>query len=177
MLIGPYRFSFNPARRGKTFSSRELSVQIVVEKGIGTGTVFRLHDGVNTLGREVSNRIRLLDPRISRNHCKIRKIGQSLLLSDLGTRNGTSVNGESVGECELQIGDRINLGNTVLRILDEEFEPKQVPEQPRPFSFFRVISMAIFGRRRARKDIWRPPADTDPPESKFKTAVSDPDAD
>ena len=60
---------------------------------------------------------------------------------------------------------------------DEEFEPKQIPEQPAPFSFFRVISMAIFGRRRARKDIWRPPADTDPPESRFETAVSDPDAD
>ncbi len=152
-------------------------MQVVIEKGIGAGTVFRLHDGTNTLGREVSNRIRVLDPRISRSHCKIRKIGQSLFLSDLGTRNGTCVNGESVSECELQIGDRIELGNTVLRILDEEFEPKQIPEQPAPFSFFRVISMAIFGRRRARKNIWRPPVDTDPPEGRLETTVSDPDAD
>lgn len=152
-------------------------MQIVVEKGIGAGTVFRLHDGVNTLGREATNRIMLLDPKISRKHCTIRKVGQSLFLSDLGTRNGTSVNGESVGERELQIGDRIKLGNTVLKILGEEFEPKQIPKQPRPFSFFRVISIAIFGRRRTRKDIWKPPVDTDPPESKFKTAVSDPDAD
>ena len=152
-------------------------MQIVVEKGIEAGTVFRLHDGINTLGREASNRITLLDSRISRNHCKIRKIGQSLFLSDLGTRNGTCVNGESVDECELKIGDRIRLGNTVLRILEKEFEPKQIPEQPAPFSFFRVISMAIFGRRCARKDIWKPPVDTDPPECRLETTVSDPDAD
>lgn len=168
-------------------------VQIVVEKGSGKGSVFFLHDGINTLGRHISNRIRLLDPRVSRHHCKIRKIGQSLFLSDLGTRNGTTINGEYVIDCEIEIGDRIVIGATVLKVINEEYEPEPTFKQPAPFSFFRVISMAFSGKRsgrgaeadykdsyrffpRGRKALWRPTVDSDPPEGSKKTVIStDPD--
>lgn len=169
-------------------------MRVVVEKGAGAGTTFRLLDGVNTLGRDVANRIRLLDPRVSRNHCKIRKVGQSLFVIDLGTRNGTSVNGDFVTEAALQIGDQIKVGNTCLRIVDEEYEPEQTIKHPGPLSFFRQISMTVFSRRRGRKtdasgedfawfsrrsgsSVWRPHVDTDPPEGRQKTEASFPDAD
>lgn len=170
-----------------------ILVQVVVEKGSGKGSVFRLHDGINTLGRDINNRVRLPDPKVSRHHCKIRKVGLSIILSDLGARNGTSVNGRSVSECEIKIGDRIAVGNTILRVVDDDYRAESVLEQPAPFSFFRVISMAFSGGRRDgdpqsdiaesykflpknRKAMWKPPPGTNPPESRSKTIVStDPD--
>ena len=171
-----------------------MAVKVVIEKGTGAGEVFRLHDGINTLGRDVVNRIRLLDPRVSRNHCRIRKLGNSLSIVDLGTRNGTMVNGRSATEAELAVGDLIKVGNTSLRIVDEEYQPERPFRQPGPFSFFRQLSMAFFGRprspktdvsddefiwfaRRSRSSMWRPPVDTDPPEGRQKTEVSYSDMD
>jgi pSer/pThr/pTyr-binding forkhead associated (FHA) protein len=124
-------------------------VKIVVEKGPQEGTAFRLHDGMNTLGRDSTHRIRLSDPRVSRNHCKIRKVGQSLFITDLGTRNGTLVNGKSVRSVELKVGDRIEAGNTVLRVVDEEYQVTRRSEEPSPASLFHHLSMAVRGRRRS----------------------------
>ena len=167
----------------------EISVQIVVEKGIGKGSIHHLHDGINTLGRDITNRIRLSDPKVSRHHCNIRKVGLSLFLSDLGTKNGTSVNGEVVAEREVEIGDRIAVGGTVFKIVADDYQPHNVVEKPTTFSFFRVISMALSGGRRdritkanaqesyriprkGRMAIWKPPPGTNPPESRENTVVS-----
>lgn len=153
-----------------------------------------MHDGINTVGRDVSNRIRLSDPKVSRNHCKIRKIGKSLFLTDLGTRNGTLVNGELMKEAELKIGDKIIIGTTVLRIVDADYKPQDSAEQPAPSSFFRSISMAIFGRGRNRQTkagaqdlhklpprgpraVWKPPTPTPSDESRRKTVISTTDPD
>jgi len=186
-------FPIKGYRPGTNISGADILVKVVVEKGRDKGAVFRLHDGVNMLGRDIGSRIALVDPRISRQHCTIRKVGQTLYLADLSTRNGTIVNGESVSECEVGIGDSIVIGNTVLRIVDEEYEPDREPAEPGPFSFFQSISMAIFGKRREvptgahGKDhdglrprrlraLWRPPARSNPPERRSKTVSStDPD--
>ncbi len=173
-----------------------LSVQLVVEKGLGKGTIFRLLDGINTLGRDEGNRIALSDPKVSRNHCKIRKIGKSLFITDLKTRNGSSVNGERLEkETELEIGDRIFVGNTLLKVVDADYEP-QIFAQRRaaPVSFFRTISMAIFGRGRNRPtqaganelhklpprrsgSVWKPPAPTSSGESRRKNVITTTDPD
>jgi pSer/pThr/pTyr-binding forkhead associated (FHA) protein len=160
-------------------------VQIVVEKGVGKGSVYQLHDGVNTLGRDITNRIRLSDPKVSRHHCKIRKIGLSLFLSDLGTKNGTIVNGEAVAEREVGVGDSIAVGGTVLKVIEDSFQPADAFEQPATFSLFRIISMALSGARRDRNTpepyripqrsrlaIWKPPSGTDPTESREDTVVA-----
>ena len=97
----------------------ELTLKLIVEKGSQTGSAFRLYDGINTLGRETTNRIKLMDLRVSRNHCEIRKLAQSLFITDLGTRNGTLVNGKTVRKQELKVGDRIQVGNTVLRVAED----------------------------------------------------------
>lgn len=126
-------------------------MKLIVDGGFQAGTTFRLHDGINTLGREPGNRIRLFDARASRNHCKIRKVGQSLFLTDLGTRNGTLVNGKLVSNVELRLGDCIRIGNTVLRVADENEEPSTTVEKPRSASFLQSISMTLAGKRVNRK--------------------------
>jgi hypothetical protein len=171
-----------------------ISLQIVVEKGAGKGSVFRLHDGINTLGRDTSNRVKLADPKVSRHHCKIRKVGLSVILCDLDARNGTSINGKIVSECEINVGDRIAVGATILR-LDDDYTPGPESDQPSaPFSFFQKITMAFSGRRREeapsgieesyeflkrnRKAIWKAPPGKDAPENRRKALLStDPDRD
>jgi pSer/pThr/pTyr-binding forkhead associated (FHA) protein len=65
-------------------------------------------------GRECDLRIPL--SRISRKHCKLTKEGDSLLIEDLGSSNGTHVNGKPVKEAELSAGDRIGLGQATLLV-------------------------------------------------------------
>jgi predicted component of type VI protein secretion system len=169
-------------------------MKLIVVKGSGAGTEFRLHDGINMLGRDVTNRVRLLDTKVSRRHCRIRKLGRSLFLFDLGTKNGTLVNGVSVEEQELRIGDQIKVGSTLLEVADEHHVSGKAYESPAPASFFRSITMAVFGQRRrqgaaavegefgkffrrTRKSFWRPSVDTDPPEGRRETVISHSDPD
>ncbi|MCA9640950.1 MAG: FHA domain-containing protein, partial [Myxococcales bacterium] len=56
----------------------------------------------NTLGRHPSNSIQLLDKIVSKEHCIVEKRGDQFWLRDLGSLNGTYVNGERVqGERQL----------------------------------------------------------------------------
>ena len=67
----------------------------------------------NSLGRHPSNSIQLLDKIVSKEHCIIEQRGTKFVLRDLGSLNGTYVNGERVnGERELHHADEITLGST-----------------------------------------------------------------
>ncbi|MCA9630585.1 MAG: FHA domain-containing protein, partial [Myxococcales bacterium] len=73
----------------------------------------------NTLGRHPSNSIQLLDKIVSKEHCIVEKRGEQFWLRDLGSLNGTYVNGERVqGERQLFHGDDISLGSTRARYDD-----------------------------------------------------------
>jgi adenylate cyclase len=73
----------------------------------------------NTLGRHPSNTIQLLDKIVSKEHCIIEKRGELYVLRDLGSLNGTYINGERViGEQQMKHGDDIALGTTRARFDD-----------------------------------------------------------
>ena len=165
-------------------------MKLVVIKGSDSQKEFRLHDGMNSVGRGVTNRIRLLDPRVSRKHCKIRKIGLSLYLSDLGTKNGTKVNGVLVGEQELKIFDEIHIGKTVLKLVREDYSVETELQKHSRSLWFRFLGIFVrkirtadagdgfdkFARRRGRR-FWRPHVDTEPPEADSETVFSHSDPD
>ncbi|MDR0328447.1 MAG: FHA domain-containing protein [Planctomycetaceae bacterium] len=67
-----------------------------------------------TIGREDGNQIQLNDYRVSRHHLKIHENGDSVLITDLQSTNGTKINGESVRVWQLQPGDLITLGQSIL---------------------------------------------------------------
>lgn len=68
---------------------------------------------VNSLGRHPNNTIQLLDKIVSKEHCIIELRGETYVLRDLGSLNGTFINGERVrGEAALKHGDEIALGAT-----------------------------------------------------------------
>lgn len=88
------------------------------------------HQGV---GRHPNNAIQLLDTIVSKEHCIIERDGPSMLLRDLGSMNGTYVNGERVaGSRVLRLGDEIRLGRTTFQFDDGSAPFNFVPPQPSP---------------------------------------------
>jgi adenylate cyclase len=78
----------------------------------------------NSLGRHPSNTVQLLDKIVSKEHCIIERRANGFTLRDLGSLNGTYVNGERVaGERDLRHGDDIALGQTRARFDDGSGRP------------------------------------------------------
>jgi Nif-specific regulatory protein len=72
------------------------------------------------VGRDVSNSLPVVDPSVSRRHCILRGERGSFRVQDLGSRNGTLVNGVAVQEHGLKHGDEIAIGHTLFLLLTEE---------------------------------------------------------
>jgi adenylate cyclase len=82
----------------------------------------------NSLGRHPSNTVQLLDKIVSKEHCIIERRPNGFTLRDLGSLNGTYVNGERVaGERDLRHGDDIALGQTRARYDDGSGRPMPAP--------------------------------------------------
>jgi adenylate cyclase len=74
---------------------------------------------INSLGRHPNNTIQLLDKIVSKEHCVVEQRDHQFVLRDLGSLNGTYINGERVrGEVVLTHGDDIALGSTRARFDD-----------------------------------------------------------
>jgi hypothetical protein len=80
----------------------------------------RIGAGV-TIGRATDNDVVLRDERVSRHHGRIAGRRGTLLYTDLGSTNGSEVNGERVTEVVLGPGDLIRVGTSTLEVrLDED---------------------------------------------------------
>ena len=67
------------------------------------------------IGRLPECAIPIGDPQASRRHAEIRPHGDGYVVADLGSMNGTMVNGRPIGEHRLEDGDVIGIGSTALR--------------------------------------------------------------
>lgn len=75
-------------------------------------------DDALTIGRSRDNSIVLDDMLVSRHHVRITADNDGLLLEDLGSRNGTFVNGRRVDQAHLHEGDRLGIGSAVFEVRD-----------------------------------------------------------
>ncbi|MGY6501415.1 MAG: FhaA domain-containing protein [Acidimicrobiales bacterium] len=114
-----------------------ITVDLVVDEGRRTGTFEiegRLREGelgggagslllptderimlgeyILTVGRMPDCTLVLADPNVSRNHAEVRPQGDGYVVVDLGSTNGTRVNGVKISEHVLRDGDEIMFGNT-----------------------------------------------------------------
>lgn len=71
-----------------------------------------------TIGKLSGNDMQLPDSSVSRNHCKLVKTDGGYKVIDLGSTNGTYVNGKRSGEKKLEIGDNITVGRTIIKFLE-----------------------------------------------------------
>ncbi len=74
----------------------------------------RIDGSLLTIGRAADNGLALDDSRVSRHHARLRARHGMLVLTDLDSTNGTRVNGVRVSEVALGVGDRIEIGSTIL---------------------------------------------------------------
>src|SRR5436190_6484739 len=104
-----------PARSVDRFGHEGLIVpSFFVIQGRDQGTRFRLDGSTVTLGRGTSNAVQLHDTEISREHAEFSRRGEQFFIRDLGSSNGTYVNGKQIKEQELASGDQLQLGRTLL---------------------------------------------------------------
>ncbi|MGI5126640.1 DUF3662 and FHA domain-containing protein [Pseudonocardia sp. CA-107938] len=80
----------------------------------GSGRTYELTQGTHVIGRGQESSFRLPDTGVSRRHLEISWDGQSATLSDLGSTNGTTVNGNPVQTWQLNDGDVIRVGHSSL---------------------------------------------------------------
>ncbi|MBT3890048.1 MAG: FHA domain-containing protein [Planctomycetaceae bacterium] len=92
----------------------DTSLTLRVLDGADRGHVYQDLDLPITVGREEGNDIQLNDERISRFHSKIQLDHDRMVLTDLGSTNGTKVNGEDIQLRILRYGDLIAVGRSVL---------------------------------------------------------------
>jgi hypothetical protein len=95
------------------------------EPGAAPRTVV-IGDRSVTIGRSTTAEIHLDDREISREHARIATRDGVLVLTDLGSTNGTWVGGRRVREVVLGAGDRIDLGGTSLVVLGDLGERRDV---------------------------------------------------
>lgn len=80
------------------------------------GVAFALREGRNIIGREADADIRLALPAVSRRHAVVTIDGDDAFVQDMGSRNGTYVNGEKLETARpLRSGDEIRIAQTAIR--------------------------------------------------------------
>ncbi|QLY31086.1 DUF3662 and FHA domain-containing protein [Nocardia huaxiensis] len=100
---------YQPARGGSSYSA-------TLQLDDGSGRTYQLREGSNIIGRGQDAHFRLPDTGVSRRHIEVRWDGQTAMLSDLGSTNGTLVNGSPVQDWQLADGDVIRAGHSEILI-------------------------------------------------------------
>ncbi len=95
------------------------SFRLIVRTGPAPGTVFDLTKDVTMIGRDVTNEVVLGDAEVSRQHARLTRTPGGFVLEDLGSTNGTFVNGERlVAPRVLNPGDLVAFGENVTLTFD-----------------------------------------------------------
>lgn len=98
--------------------------KIIIKKDDKLINEYVIGDKPFILGRAKDNEILLDDTSVSRKHAKILVQEGSLLISDLGSSNGTFVNGERISTSKLIQGDRVQIGIFAIEPLEEKIAPQ-----------------------------------------------------
>jgi predicted component of type VI protein secretion system len=97
--------------------------QLVMHSGPTPGKIFPMEGDVITIGREAGNGIIINDAEVSRKHTQFVFQGGKFIVTDLGSTNGTFVNGQRLtGQHVLQPGEVISLGEQI-NLLFESIVP------------------------------------------------------
>ncbi|MBI1917292.1 MAG: FHA domain-containing protein [Planctomycetes bacterium] len=88
-----------------------MEVRLVVERGARNGRTFWMHDPEMVVGRKKGCGLRIPSAAVSREHCRLQVFEGILTVEDLGSVNGTSLNGEAVTERQaVRPGDQLKVG-------------------------------------------------------------------
>ena len=94
-----------------------MNYVLQVVRGRSATTTLRLAEGLTSVGRHDDCLIRIKSSQVSRRHCEFLEVDGRLTVRDLGSSNGTFVNGKRVlGQQALKVGDELTVGSVTLRV-------------------------------------------------------------
>lgn len=97
----------------------QSNFRLVMRSGPTVGKVFPLEKAELFVGRDLSNDVVINDPEISRRHARLFQQGNSFVLEDLGSTNGTFVNGQRImGPNILRPGDAVTFGERMSMVFE-----------------------------------------------------------
>ncbi len=112
-VVGRRRFAAAPS------GPENMIVQLAVD---GRALELEISEGRApcVIGRSSEADVPLADPETSRRHAALQAAGGALYLTDLGSRNGTFLNGKRLANegIELKVGDLVDVGNTRIEVLE-----------------------------------------------------------
>ncbi len=102
-------------------------MQFVVQAGVEPGKIYNLESGHKLIvGRQSTNDIIVNDEQVSRKHAQIELLSGGAVVTDLGSSNGTYVNGARItSPVTLQPGDNLQVGTTILKFLGAQIEDSE----------------------------------------------------
>ena len=113
--------------------------QLIMRSGPTPGAAFMLEGDQITIGRDPTNSITINDAEISRRHARLSYQGGKYVLEDLGSTNGTFVNGQRLaGPRVLKSGEVVSFGEQIVLVFESTnfnsgatvVSPRAVPVSP-----------------------------------------------
>ena len=93
-----------------------MEVQLLcADPNVGSHT-FTLDGQRVTIGRRSDNKVRIGDPEMSRRHCEVAQIKDMVVIRDLGSSNGTFVNGHRITQAIVKPGDSLRMGTCAFQV-------------------------------------------------------------
>ena len=92
---------------------------------------FPLSAAKTVLGRKDDCGLRIPTPDVSRAHCEVESLDTEITIRDLGSANGTYVNGKRIAETTLSAGDHISIG-PVQFVVQIDGQPTKIVAPPAP---------------------------------------------
>ena len=104
---------------------------VVLSAGLN-GRTHELNVDKTTIGRVEDNTFQIADPSVSSHHCEVLLQGNEVLIRDLGSTNGSFINGEKISESILKPGQTLKLGQIELQLLTEGMPMPSAAAAPAP---------------------------------------------
>ncbi len=110
------RANLGPVGSGR--SGRRASEIVLIRGGEGKGERVRLRSSGHVIGRSEQADIPIDDPYASEFHARVGLADDAVVVTDLGSTNGTYLNGRRVGNTPTPVrkGDTVQIGKTILEV-------------------------------------------------------------
>lgn len=102
-----------------------MQLSLIMVKSDGSSKEFVVPGEGVTIGRDAACRMRIPVPSVSRKHCELKIDDGEVVIADLGSSNGTFVNGKRVKQTELAPGDLLSVGPVVF-VIRIDGHPRQI---------------------------------------------------
>jgi len=113
---------------------------------------YQISQEASIIGRSEKAHIRLDHRAVSARHARIIRVGNKCILEDLGSTNGTFINGRKMPKHLLQHGEVVQIGNYMLRFVNTEKELKRKPEPEMDSDKTMVIKPPVGSQQRSKTE-------------------------